>query len=215
MPIRECFTPFAGALALLLIIGNLSPVRGGEPIDPGIGDPYPLEKCVLSDEPIEGDVEIIDYQGREIRVCCSDCMNRFSEDAYTRVTEIDARLVAQQKPWYPLKKDIVTGKPLGEKVIDHIFRNRLFRLSSLESVTKLEKSPAKYFGELDLAVVEKQKKDYPLKTCVVSGKLLGPEAYDHVVANQLVRLAGFDELAAFNESPGRYLAKIREAADKG
>lgn len=51
---------------------------------------------------------------------------------------------------------------------------------------------------------------YPLKTCVVSGKSIGGEVIGHVVANQLVKLAGFDQLMTFNENPGKYLATIRE-----
>ncbi len=196
-----------------LVVISLKLVQAQEVIDPATGDPYPLENCVLSDEPLEEKHELIDFQGREIRVCCSDCVTRFSEETDFRISEINRQLIEQQKPFYPLDKCIVTGKALGDGTIDHIFRNRLFRLSSLEAVAKLEKAPAQYFGELDLAVVEKQLKDYPLKTCVVSDKPLGDGAVDHVVANQLVRLAGFDQLAGFNENPGKYLAKVREAAN--
>ncbi len=199
------------AMLLLLAVYSLNSVHGQDPVDPGIGDPYPLVNCVLSDEPLDEEYKTIDFQGREIRVCCSDCVTRFSEETDFRISEINRRLIEQQKPWYPLDKCIVTGKALGEGTIEHIFRNRLFRLSSLEAMAKLEKAPSQYFGELDLAVVEKQAKKYPLKTCVVSDKPLDDGAIDHVVANQLVRLAGYDQLAAFNENPGKYLAKIRDA----
>ena len=60
-------------------------------------------------------------------------------------------------------------------------------------------------------MIEQQAKNYPLKTCVVSDKLLDDSAVDHVVANQLVRLAGYEQLTAFDENPGKYLAMIRDA----
>lgn len=205
------FTIFSAVLVFILFDTTQSGFRAQEIADPGIGDPYPLVNCILSGEPLDEGLETIDYQGREIRVCCADCASRFANEADIRIDEINAVLIEQQKPWYPLDKCIVTGKALGKETIDYIFRNRLFRLSSLEAVAKLEKAPAQYFGELDLAVVEKQSKDYPLKTCVVSGKALDDGAIDHVVANMLVRLAGYDQLAAFNENPGKYLEKIRDA----
>lgn len=205
------FTIFSVSLVLILSNTTRQELQAQEIVDPGIGDPYPLVNCVLSDEPLDEEYKTIDHQGREIRVCCSDCVTRFSEETDFRISEIDRRLIEQQKPYYPLDKCIVTGKALGDGTIEHIFRNRLFRLSSLEAVAKLEKSPAQYFGDLDLAVIEKQLKDYPLKTCVVSDKPLDDNAVDHVVANQLIRLAGYDQLTAFNENPGKYLKKIRDA----
>ena len=78
-------------------------------------------------------------------------------------------------------------------------------------MAKLKKEPAKYFGELDLAVVESQMKDYPLKTCLVSGKPPGSELVDYVIANQLVRLADFDQLILFQEAPGKFLKKLQAA----
>lgn len=202
-------SPVALALFLASIIQlNL---RAEEIIEPDIGDPYPLETCILSGESLEEDPEIFDYQGQEVRVCCSDCKTRFSDEAYLRADEINAQIVKEQTPFYPLKKCIVTGKDLAANAVDFVFRNRLFRLASSEAEVELKKDPGKYFGDLDLAVVEKQKNSYPLKTCVISGQALGDESIEHVVANQLVRLAGFDQLTVFNENPGKYLAVIRAA----
>jgi len=64
------------------------------------------------------------------------------------------------------------------------------------------------------AAVEKQKAGYPLTKCVVSGKPLGKDAVDHVVGNQLVRLADADQIEVFNQNPGEFLAKVREALRK-
>ncbi len=182
-----------------------------EIVEPDIGDPYPLEVCIMSGEPLDDGPEIFSHEGQEVRVCCSDCKSQFTSEAYLRIDEINAALIKEQKPFYPLDKCVVTGKQLGDDAVDVIFRNRLFRLSSSAAKEELKKSPSKYFAALDAAVVEKQADSYPLKVCVVSEQPLDDAAIDHVVANQLVRLAGFDQLTPFNENPGKYLFKIQEA----
>ena len=72
-------------------------------IDPDVGDPYPLERCLFSDKPLDEDYEVIDYQGREIRVCCNDWVDRFSGESTTRIDQINALLVQEQIPFYPLR----------------------------------------------------------------------------------------------------------------
>ncbi len=207
----KLFITFSTILTLVLANFTQQGLQAQEIIEPDIGDPYPLEICILTGEPLEEGHEVFNYEGREVRVCCSDCKSKFTEEAYIRVDEINASLAKEQKPFYPLKKCIVTGKALGSDALDVVFRNRLFCLSASDAEIELKKQPGKYFADLDAAVIEKQTAAYPLKTCAVSGKTLGDDAIDHVVANQLVRLADFDQLTAFNENPGKYLAIIRAA----
>lgn len=207
----KCFSLHLPSLLLLLVLAGSPKLAAEDPVEPDIGDPYPLEICILSGETLEEDYELIDHQGQEIRVCCSDCKSKFSAESYIRIDEINALLIKGQKPVYPLDKCIVTEKVLTADAIDYIFRNRLFRLSSDAAKDKIKQQPSKYFDLLDAAVIAKQSKDYPLKTCLVSGKPLTDEAIDHVIANQLVRLAGFEQLAAFEENPGKYLKILHEA----
>ncbi len=209
-----CFRCYCLTIALLTIA--TSAAFGVEPVDPGVGDPYPLAHCaIVPDVLLDETAEMVDLEGRELRVCCSDCVDRVLANSFGATSEVDVRLVQQQLPIYPLDTCIVDDKPLfGLGTNNYIFRNRLFRLCSSKCQVKLEQEPAKYFGKLDYAVIEKQKADYPLETCVVSGKPLGADSVDHVVANQLVRLSGFDQLEQFGQTPGKYLAIIREAAKK-
>jgi hypothetical protein len=204
----QSFIILLTSIALLLSQNNL---QAQEIIDPDVGDVYPLETCILSGEILEDDPEIFDLEGQEIRVCCDDCKTKFTEESYIRVDELNALIKEKQLPFYPLKKCLVTGKNLGTDAVNFVFRNRLFRLSSDEAKAKIKSAPGKYFGDLDQAVIEKQLSNYPLKVCVVSGEKLADESIDHVIANQLVRLAAFDQLSEFNENPGKYLAKIQEA----
>ncbi|MFV1993984.1 MAG: hypothetical protein ACC661_01010 [Verrucomicrobiales bacterium] len=197
----------------VVLVALSGTILGEDVVDPEVGDPFPLPFCIMSEEMLDEESEISVDRGRETRFCCEDCMSKFEQEAYIRVGEIDKALTEQQLPYYPLEKGIVSGDPLGEGAVDHIFRNRLFRLSSEAQIAVLEAAPAQYFAELDQAVTEKQASNYPLETCVVSGDPLGDGALENVVANQLVRLAGFEQLVAFDENPGKYLAELREASE--
>ena len=199
----------AAAVAVVAIVGT---VRGEEP-EPADSDPYPLTICVILDAPIYEWAEIFDVGDREIRVCCEECLEAFEGSLDIWIGVVDERIVQQEIPYYPLTTCVVDGKPLeGSEELDLVFRNRLFRLCSGRCRETLDKQPAKYFGLLNQAVIEKQKPHYPLATCIVSGEPLEKDAVDHVVGNQLVRLAGPEQLEKFDENAGQYLDELRKAA---
>ena len=178
-------------------------------------DPYPLVECVILDVPLAKGARVFSHLGREIRVCCQECVEEFRKNHFTWTTAIDERITNVQRPLYPLATCVVDGKPLEEgHVIEAVVRNRLFRLCGYDCQDELDKHPEQYFPRLNAAVVAKQKPRYPLDKCVVSGKPLGPKAVDCVVGNQLVRLADDKQLSRFLRSPGpgKYLAELRTAA---
>jgi hypothetical protein len=149
---------------------------------------------------------------REIRVCCDQCVNEFSD---TWIDVIDERIIDLQTPLYPLKKCIVDDKPLDDfNTIDKVVGNRLFRLCSDDCCKAVEQQPAKYFGVLNKAVVKQQKPNYPLAKCVVNDEPLGREAIDHVVGNQLIRLSSPEQLDKFDANPGKYLQELRQLLKK-
>jgi YHS domain-containing protein len=201
--------------AALAAAAGLAGLKHEETSDGSEGDPYPLAKCVILDVDLSQRSYALDFSGRDIRVCCRDCMNEFKKNYDSWIRVVDERITDEQQASYPLDKCVVDGTKLDESDrIDFVFRNRLFRVCSRECQEKIEREPAKYFDLLNRAVIEKQKAGYPLQTCVVSGKPLGTDAVDHVVANQLVRLAGASQVARFNKNPAQYLAAVREAAKK-
>lgn len=203
------------AIAALVVLAPLLTVLAKQESSVVDADPFPLTRCVISDSVLDRKAEVFDDDGREIRVCCEKCVDEFNEERDSRVVEIDEKIVEQQGEYYPLDKCVVDAKPgEGFGLLDVVFRNRLFRVCRKECQKKLEKTPEKYFIRLDRAVIEEQKPDYPLTTCVVSGKMLGKEAIDHVVANQLVRLKDSDQLERFDQTPGKYLEELRKAARK-
>ena len=45
--------------------------------------PYPLDKCIVSDEKLGGDMGkpfVFTYEGQEIKLCCKSCQKDFKKD---------------------------------------------------------------------------------------------------------------------------------------
>ncbi len=54
---------------------------------------YPLDTCVVSGEPIGGDMGepmAVRYQGTEVQFCCPDCMDEFAKDPEKYVAKVRA-----------------------------------------------------------------------------------------------------------------------------
>jgi hypothetical protein len=130
---------------------------------------------------------------------------------------LDAKIVKDQSPLYPLKSSVVTGKDLPEKPVDFVYANRLVRLGAESEKAAFLKDAKKHLAALDKAVVEKQGKEYPLAKCPVSGEALGGDMgapVDTVVAGRLVRLCCSSCLKAVEKDPAKYIAMV-DAAQKG
>jgi YHS domain-containing protein len=213
---RRCFLMVWVVVALAAVVagaGALAAGRHEETTDGSEGDPYPLRNCVILDVELDQRSVALAFSGREIRVCCRDCASEFKRNYDRWIGVVDQRITEEQEAFYPLGTCVVDGTKLDDgSRLDFVFRNRLFRVCSRECQEQIERAPAKYFEALNRAVIDKQKPGYPLDKCVVSGKPLGAEAVDHVVANQLVRLAGANQVPRFNKNPAKYLAEVRAAA---
>lgn len=174
-------------------------------------DPFPLAECPVCGTPLEGK-PIIVHGPIDIPVCSKDCADAARQNILGLVETVEKRIAEQQLEFYPLDTCVVDNEKLGDGVgFNHIFRYRLFRLCSEGCRIKLEAEPADYFDLINQAVIKKQKPTYPLTTCLVSGQPLGADAFDYVVANQLVRLANEALKPRFNRQAGMYLEKLREA----
>lgn len=55
--------------------------------------PYPLDRCLVSDEPFDhGRPIVITYQGRQIHLCCGDCQRDFEMDPARYLAKLDSQL---------------------------------------------------------------------------------------------------------------------------
>jgi YHS domain-containing protein len=178
------------------------------------GDPYPLNVCGVSGEELGamGEPVAFNYQGRDIKFCCSGCEPRFKAEPAKYLAEIDKKIIEQQLPYYPLKTDLVSGQPLpaDAKVLNIVHMNRLVRLGDQKSAQQFKKDPAPYLAKLDEAVIAAQKDSYPLDKCLISGEPLDAmgEPVQKVFANRLVQFCCDDCVKKFAAQPGKYWAVL-------
>lgn len=56
--------------------------------------PYPLKKCIVSDEELGADASMQPYvfihEGREIKLCCKSCLKDFKKDSAKYMAKIEA-----------------------------------------------------------------------------------------------------------------------------
>jgi YHS domain-containing protein len=128
---------------------------------------------------------------------------------------------AEEKPQaedYPLDTCVVSGKKLGSmgEPVDYDHDGRLVRFCCKGCINRFQAEPEKYLKKLDAAAsFAKQKKDYPLDTCPVSGEKLGSmgDPVDYVHDGRLVRFCCSGCITGFRKDPEKFLEKL-DAASK-
>lgn len=182
-----------------------------------IGDPWPLDTCVVSGEKLGsmGDPIIKLHEGREVRFCCKGCVGMFDKAPEEYLSKADEKIVETQNEHYPMDTCVVSGQPLGSmgEPITTVIGNRLMKFCCASCLPKAEAEPEKYIEKLDQAVIEEQAADYPLETCVISGQPLDSmgDPVNMVVANQLVQLCCAGCEKKVEADPAGTLAKINQA----
>jgi len=178
---------------------------------------YPLDVCPISKEKLGGDmgapVDLV-YEGRLVRFCCKNCVKDFRKDPAPVLKQIDAAVIKAQKASYPLSTCPVSGESLDVNgaPVDHVMGTRLVRFCCNDCVKEFQKDPAKVMAKVDAALIEKQKKDYPLTTCLISGKTIEGPGVDYLYGTRLVRFCCPKCPAAFLADPAKNLAKLDAAA---
>jgi YHS domain-containing protein len=218
------------ALAILTFAGGLSAQHAGHDhaatapdaadTDKRLGDAYPLDTCITAGMKLGsmGAPVVLLHERREVRFCCAGCIPKFKNDPAPLLAKADAQIIKDQKPLYPLDHCIVdTDEKLSADESEnsyHVIGNRLFIFCCPPCEKDVLKDPAKYFAILDKAAADKQRADYPLSTCVVSGQPLDAmgEPFELVHAGRLVRLCCEGCVKDFDANPPQYMAKIAEAA---
>ena len=183
------------------------------------GDPYTLDSCPVSGEKLGemGDSVAKVYNGREVRFCCKRCVSKFEQNKEKYFKEMDAKIIAQQLPYYPMTTCVVSGEAIdgeaADEVVNYVYNNRLVRFCCKGCKKDFLKDPDAYLAKLDKAVIAQQKDKYPLKECMISGEELGEmgEPVDKVYGNRLVRFCCKSCIKDFEANPGEYLDKLDKA----
>jgi hypothetical protein len=120
---------------------------------------YPLDTCVVSGEKLGGMGKPMDFvfQGRLVRFCCGNCEADFLADPAAAFAKIDAAVIAQQLPDYPMETCPVSGEPLGQmgEPYNHVHGTRLVRFCCDGCIGKFEDNPSAYFSRIDAAAAAK------------------------------------------------------------
>jgi YHS domain-containing protein len=180
---------------------------------------YPLDTCPVSGEELGGamgaPVEFV-HEGRLVRFCCKQCIGEFKKDPAPFLGKIDAAVVKAQKASYPLTKCPVSGKELASmsEPVDYVHGTRLVRFCCKDCPQAFQKDPAKTMAQIDKALIDAQKKGYPLTTCLISGKTIEGEGVDYLHGTRLVRFCCPKCPEAFQKDPAKPLAQLEAAAKK-
>jgi hypothetical protein len=174
---------------------------------------YPLATCPMTGEKLGRGMSEFVVDGRLVRTCCNGCKADVVKDPKPVIAKIDAAVIADQKPAYPLDTCAATGKKLDDKAIDHVHGTRLVRLADKDAVTAFEKDPKSAMAKVDAAWIKVLTPKYPLKTCVVSGEELGGmgDPYDKLYGTTLVRFCCEGCTSSFEKDPAPHLEKIAQA----
>lgn len=179
--------------------------------------PYPLDMCIISGEKLGsmGKPVILNHEGRELRLCCGGCIERFRAEPAKFVKSLDERIVTSELMHYEVDTCIVAGGRLGSMgaPVNFVYRNRLVRFCCAACIPTFESDPAKFLAALDRQIIERQSAAYPLATCVVADSRLGSmgDPVDHVYGNRLVRFCCASCIPGFEKEPGTFMAKIDAA----
>jgi len=215
---RSCST------TLLALLGLACLAFGSTPRAEVRGSPFPLANCPVSGKPLGKDsvsfvIEEPDngsLNGREIRFCCPNCIESFKKDRAKILETVDAAIIAQQMPLYPMTNCVVMrdeeiaapDAPDAGNVKNVVVLNKLVRLCCPGCIKKVRRDPMKYLTAIDTAIVEKQTASYPLKNCPVSGEPLPAQPTDIVIGERLVRLCCPKCADSARKDPATVLAKF-------
>ncbi len=178
---------------------------------------YPLEKCPVSGRALGGGEPVnFVHEGRLVRFCSKDCIKEFPKDSAAILKQIDEAVVKAQKASYPLMRCPVSGKELASTSapFDYVYGTRLVRFCSKDCVQTFQKDPARVMAQIDKALIDAQKKTYPLTTCLISSKTIEGEGVDYLYGTRLVRFCCPKCPEAFLKDPAKHLAQLEAAAKK-
>ncbi|HRJ48959.1 MAG: hypothetical protein KF787_03485 [Phycisphaeraceae bacterium] len=152
-------------------------------------------------------------QGRQLRYCREECQRDFGRDIVESTRRIDAIMIADQAPYYPVEVSLLTGRSLGSQPIDFVWGNRLFRAASTEEQSEILADPARFIRILDRHVVAAQTPTYGMpRKCPVQGDILPSDAViDIVVANRMIRVCCGRCVLAVKARPYQYLGMVEYA----
>lgn len=185
------------------------------------GDAYYLSVCAWCGGMLGGKGDTLDraYDARDARFCSPECAAAFDREPDSGFARVDALMIADQGPRYPLKTSVVSGRPLPERPVEFIRGNRLFRVADDRERALVERDPGPHLRALDRAVIEAQRPTYGMPDkCPVQGDILASDTpIDIVIANRMVRVCCIRCAGVVRNRPSQFLSMVdyanRQAAE--
>lgn len=114
---------------------------------------YPLRTCLVAREPLGSMGEIVEHVHgtRLVRMCCDGCIKPFELKAETYLAQLDAAWIESQREVYPLDTCLVTGIPLGEDAVEHLYGTTLVRVMDAAALEAFLAAPEGYLQVLAAA----------------------------------------------------------------
>ena len=188
-----------------------------------VGDPYPLDTCIVTGEKLGADATVVVLSGqkdplqngRQMKFCCPKCEGAFAAEPAKYLRELDAKIIAAQSKSYPIDHCLMMAdEKLDDGAKTVVYGNRLYKFCCPKCVRKFAQDPAKWSAAYEKEVIAAQKPGYPLATCPISGKPLGDGAVDVVIGSRLVRSCCPGCVGPIKADPAAAIAKV-DAAKKG
>ncbi len=175
-------------------------------------DRYYLSACPMCGTLLGARGEAVElvHEGRELRFCNVRCRDDFARDPRVGLGRVDALMIADQRPHYPLDVSVIDARPLGSVPIEFIWGNRLFRAADARDRDAILADPAGALRALDRAVLDAQRPSYGMPdTCPVQGDILESDRrIDLVVANRMVRVCCARCARVVRARPFQYLTMV-------
>ncbi|MFG0326141.1 MAG: hypothetical protein ACF8SC_02585 [Phycisphaerales bacterium JB037] len=172
---------------------------------------YPIDTCIVTGEKLGDDAVNHVHNNRLVRLADGEAAAAFKADPAKHLEALDRRIVDAQLASYPMDRCPVGG-PLGSmgEPINFIYMNRLVRLCCGGCESSLVSEPGKYLAKLDKAYADRQRAEYAIDACLVSGAPLGSmgEPVELVAGTRLVRLCCGSCIPKLKQDPARYLGKL-------
>ncbi|MGP1308677.1 MAG: hypothetical protein ACTS27_00575 [Phycisphaerales bacterium] len=172
---------------------------------------YPIDTCIVTGEKLGESAVNFVHNNRLVRLGSAKVVAELKSDPARYLKALDEKIIEAQLPGYPMD-DCPVGGPLGSmgEPVNFIYMNRLVRFCCGGCEKSLVNEPAKYMAKLDAAYADRQRENYALDTCVVSGAPLGSmgEPVELVAGTRLVRFCCDSCVPKFRKNPAEYLAKL-------
>ena len=119
---------------------------------------YPMENCVVSGEPLGGEMgDPINHLvgNRLVRLCCNMCKKDLAADPTTFISKLDEAVAAAQVESYPASTCPISGQPLGSMgdPYKYVFAGKLVQFCCGGCVGRFKENPigalATIYGDAD------------------------------------------------------------------